>query len=34
MKFAFFDTKPYDKPAFEKYGEKKGIKLIKVLKFG
>ena len=26
MKFAFFDTKPYDKPAFEKYGEKKGIK--------
>lgn len=26
MKLAFFDTKPYDKPAFEKYGEEKGIK--------
>lgn len=26
MKFAFFDTKPYDKPAFEKYGAEKGIK--------
>ncbi len=25
MKFAFFDTKPYDKPAFEKYGAEKGI---------
>ncbi len=25
MKFAFFDTKPYDKPAFEKYGTEKGI---------
>ena len=25
MKFAFFDTKPYDKTAFEKYGEKSGI---------
>jgi D-lactate dehydrogenase len=26
MKFAFFDTKPYDKPAFEKYGKEHGIK--------
>ena len=26
MKFAFFDTKPYDRPAFERYGEEKGIK--------
>ncbi|MBE6649497.1 MAG: 2-hydroxyacid dehydrogenase [Ruminococcaceae bacterium] len=26
MKFAFFDTKPYDKPAFEKYGKEYGIK--------
>ena len=26
MKLAFFDTKPYDKPAFEKYGAEKGIK--------
>lgn len=26
MKFAFFDTKPYDKPSFERYGEQKGIK--------
>lgn len=25
MKFAFFDTKPYDKPAFDRYGEKEGI---------
>jgi len=25
MKFAFFDTKPYDKPAFEKYGAENGI---------
>ncbi len=25
MKFAFFDTKPYDKPAFEKYGGESGI---------
>ncbi|MBE6616687.1 MAG: 2-hydroxyacid dehydrogenase [Ruminococcaceae bacterium] len=25
MKIAFFDTKPYDKPAFEKYGAEKGI---------
>ena len=25
MKFAFFDTKPYDIPAFEKYGAKFGI---------
>ena len=25
MKFAFFDTKPYDKPSFEKYGEENGI---------
>ena len=26
MKLAFFDTKPYDRPAFEKYGAEKGIK--------
>ncbi len=26
MKIAFFDTKPYDKPAFEKYGNIRGIK--------
>lgn len=26
MKIAFFDTKPYDKPAFEKYGNNYGIK--------
>lgn len=26
MKIAFFDTKPYDKPSFEKYGEKYGVK--------
>ena len=25
MKIAFFDTKPYDKPSFEKYGEAYGI---------
>lgn len=25
MKFAFFDTKPYDRPAFDKYGAEKGI---------
>ncbi len=25
MKFAFFDTKPYDIPSFEKYGSEKGI---------
>ena len=25
MKIAFFDTKPYDKPSFEKYGAEKGI---------
>lgn len=25
MKIAFFDTKPYDKPSFEKYGVEKGI---------
>ncbi|MBQ8203797.1 MAG: 2-hydroxyacid dehydrogenase [Clostridia bacterium] len=25
MKFAFFDTKPYDKISFQKYGEEKGI---------
>ena len=25
MKFAFFDTKPYDKPSFLKYGKEKGI---------
>ncbi|MBE6577561.1 MAG: 2-hydroxyacid dehydrogenase [Ruminococcaceae bacterium] len=26
MKIAFFDTKPYDKPSFEKFGAEKGIK--------
>ncbi len=26
MKIAFFDSKPYDKPSFEKYGKKYGIK--------
>ncbi|MBQ8402010.1 MAG: hypothetical protein IJX14_08775 [Clostridia bacterium] len=26
MKIAFFDTKPYDKPAFEKYGADAGIR--------
>ncbi len=26
MKIAFFDTKPYDKPAFERYGAEYGIK--------
>ncbi len=25
MKIAFFDTKPYDKPSFEKYGKENGI---------
>lgn len=25
MKIAFFDTKPYDKPSFDKYGEKMGV---------
>lgn len=25
MRIAFFDTKPYDKPSFEKYGEKHGV---------
>ena len=25
MKIAFFDTKPYDKPSFDKYGEAQGI---------
>ena len=25
MKFAFFDTKPYDKPSFDKYGEANGV---------
>ncbi len=25
MKIAFFDTKPYDKTSFEKYGEEKGL---------
>lgn len=25
MKFAFFDSKPYDKPFFEKYGKEKGV---------
>ena len=26
MKFAFFDTKPYDKASFERYGQEKGIR--------
>ena len=26
MKIAFFDTKPYDKPSFQKYGEEQNIK--------
>lgn len=26
MKIAFFDTKPYDKPSFDKFGEKYGVK--------
>ena len=26
MKIAFFDTKPYDRPAFDKYGAEQGIK--------
>lgn len=26
MKIAFFDTKPYDRPSFEKYGKEHGIK--------
>ena len=26
MKIAFFDTKPYDRTSFEKYGKEKGIK--------
>ena len=25
MKIAFFDTKPYDIPAFRRYGEERGI---------
>ncbi len=25
MRIAFFDTKPYDKPSFDKYGEKYGV---------
>ena len=25
MKYAFFDTKPYDKPSFERYGRENGI---------
>ena len=25
MKIAFFDTKPYDKPSFDKFGSEKGI---------
>jgi len=25
MKIAFFDTKPYDIPSFDKYGKKKGL---------
>lgn len=26
MKIAFFDTKPYDKPAFDKFGAENGVK--------
>lgn len=26
MKIAFFDTKPYDKPSFDKYGQEYGVK--------
>ncbi|MBR4013782.1 MAG: 2-hydroxyacid dehydrogenase [Clostridia bacterium] len=26
MRFAFFDTKPYDKPSFDKFGEEHGVK--------
>lgn len=26
MKIAFFDTKPYDKPSFERYGNEKGVR--------
>lgn len=26
MKFAFFDTKPYDKPSFDKFGAENGVK--------
>ena len=26
MKYAFFDTKPYDRPAFDEYGEAAGVK--------
>ena len=25
MKIAFFDTKPYDKPSFDKFGGEKGV---------
>ena len=25
MKIAFFDTKPYDRPSFDKYGSEYGI---------
>ena len=25
MKIAFFDSKPYDKPSFEKYGAESGV---------
>ena len=25
MKIAFFDTKPYDKPSFERFGEANGV---------
>ena len=25
MKIAFFDTKPYDKPFFDKYGKEHGV---------
>lgn len=27
MKIAFFDTKPYDKPAFDKYAEERGLNM-------
>ncbi|MBR7098349.1 MAG: 2-hydroxyacid dehydrogenase, partial [Clostridia bacterium] len=26
MKFAFFDTKPYDKPSFDRFGDQYGVK--------
>ena len=27
MKIAFFDTKPYDKPSFDRYGAERGIEI-------